>query len=39
MEINSMTTLTGRVDGMDKGLEELKSMGDFEELREEIQEA
>jgi len=27
---NSMTTLTGRVDDMEKCLEELKSMGEFE---------
>ena len=33
-EINhSMSDLTGRVDDMEKCIEELESMGDFEELR------
>ena len=33
---NSIITLTGRVDEMENHLEELKSMGDFEELRREV---
>jgi len=33
---NSMTTLMGMVDDMEKRLEELESMGDFKELREEV---
>ena len=33
---NSMATLTGRVDEMGNHLKELKSMGDFEELRREV---
>ena len=36
-EVNdSIITLTGRVDEMEKRLEELESMGDFKELREEV---
>ena len=34
---NSMATLTGRVDDMDKCLEEFESMRDFEDLRGEVQ--
>ena len=37
-EINkSMTTLTGRVDDMNKFLKEMESMGDFKLLRGEVQ--
>jgi len=36
---NAMATLMGRVDDMEKHLEELGSMGDFEELRGEVQAA
>jgi len=36
---NSMATPTGRVDDIEKHLEELESMGDFEELRGEVQVA
>jgi len=36
---NSMTTLMGRVDDMDKRLKELEFMRDFEELRGEVQVA
>ena len=35
---NSMGTLTGRVDNMDKRFEELESIGDFEELHGEVQD-
>jgi len=34
---NSMTTLTGRVNDMEKRLKELESMEDFGELRGELQ--
>ena len=34
---NAMATLMGRVDDMEKHLEELGSMGDFEELRGKVQ--
>ena len=38
-EINhSMSTLTGKVDDMEKRIEELESMGDIEEFRAEMQE-
>lgn len=38
VEINStMSALTGRVDDMDKRLEELESKGDIEKLRREMQ--
>jgi len=33
---NSMTTLMGRVDDMEKYLEQLESMGDFEEFYGEV---
>jgi len=37
-EINNfMSTLMGRVDDMDTHVEELESIGDFNELHEEIQ--
>ena len=36
---NSMATLRGTVDDMEKHLEKLGSMGDFEELRGEVQAA
>jgi len=36
---NSMATLTGRVDDMEKHIEKLESMGDFEEFRGEVQAA
>ena len=36
---NSIATLTGRVDDLEKHLEELESMGDFEELHGEVQVA
>jgi len=39
-EINNyMATLMGRLDNMDRRLEELESMGDFEELPGEVQTA
>ena len=34
---NFMATLIGRVDDMEKHLQELESMGDFEELRGKVQ--
>jgi len=37
--ISSMATLTGGVDDLEKHLEELESMGDFEELCGEVQVA
>ena len=33
-----MSNLTGRVDDMEKRIEELESMGDLEEFRAEMQE-
>ena len=36
---NSMSTLTSRVDDIDKRLEELESMEDFEEFHGEVQVA
>jgi len=36
---NYMATLTGRVDDMEKHLEELEFMGDFEELHGKVQAA
>ena len=36
---NSMSIVTGRIDDMDKRIEELESMGNFDELYEGMQEA